>query len=81
MTTFTETLLGVEEPAELAARLDAAFVRQDGSAFKELPNLEFLEAFTDKVPETVKEALELAKQNALERFELSLQDLPPIVRV
>ena len=78
---FTELLAGVEdEPDQVRVRITRALDKQVGSEFKELANLEILEAMRDSAPANVKEAIAQAKKNTIQKFEIRIQDVPLAVR-
>ncbi|MBI2050808.1 MAG: hypothetical protein HYT31_03295 [Parcubacteria group bacterium] len=78
---FTELLAGVEdEPDQVRVRMTRAFDKQAGSEFKELKNLEILEAMRDSAPATVKDAIAQAKKNTIQKFEIRIQNIPEAVR-
>lgn len=78
---FTEVLSEVENSADdMANRLSDVMDAQVGSDFKYLKNLEILEELAEKVPETAKQAIQMAKENTIKKFEVRINTLPPAVR-
>ncbi|MEK7189348.1 MAG: DUF5667 domain-containing protein, partial [Patescibacteria group bacterium] len=78
---FTELLTEVEDdPDQVRLRITRALDKQAGSEFKELANLEIIEAMRDSAPATVKEALAQAKKNTIQKFEVRIQNIPEAVR-
>ena len=78
---FTDMLVEVESSAQnIGSRLASVMDKQEGSDFNELKHLEVLEAIQKRVPETVKDAIDIAKKARVEQFERKLKNLPPVVR-
>lgn len=78
---FTEIVVGVDkQPEKIAERVEKNLAKQRGSSFKPLKDLEFLDAFHDKLPETMQEAVERSKKNTIEIFEEKISQLPLAVR-
>ncbi len=78
---FTDMLVQVESSAQnIGSRLASVMDKQKGSDFNELKHLEVLEAIQKRVPETVKDAIGIAKKARVEQFEKKLKNLPPVVR-
>jgi len=78
---FANVLAEVDDqPEELTARLSSVMDSQAGSDFKQLKNLEVLSAMQEKVPQVAKDAIEQARSNALKKFEVRLNTIPPAVR-
>ena len=78
---LTDVLVGVEDsPENIGVRVTNVMDRQTGSEFKDLKNLEVLKAMQSKAPASVKDAMEVARKNTLEKFEVRIKELPPVVR-
>ncbi|MBI2990386.1 MAG: hypothetical protein HYY51_04370 [Candidatus Magasanikbacteria bacterium] len=81
LNSMTKILVQVEEdPEAIGERLTRAVERQPGSEFRDLKHLEILDAMEKGVPETVKDALEIAKRNTMEQFQVRIKEIPPLVR-
>ena len=78
---LTEVLLEVEDSSEdVSDRITEVLEKETGSEFKELKHLEVLEVIHDRVPDSAKDAIENARRKTLERFEVSIKELPAAVR-
>ncbi len=78
---FTDILLEVdEEPDVLTERVTRIMDTQGGSEFRDLKNLEILEAMADSAPQNVQETIAIAKKNTIEKFETRIKALPEVVR-
>jgi len=81
ITGLTDMLVAVEDsPQNIGVRITNVMDRQSGSEFKDLKNLEVLKTMQSVVPENVKGAIELARKNTMEKFEVRVKELPPVVR-
>lgn len=77
----TEVLVKVEEkPTNISDRIIKAFDNQSGSNFRDLKNLQMLELMEGNMPESAVGAIELAKQQTIENFEVRIKEIPPAVR-
>jgi len=81
LSNLTDILLEVEDTADaVGLRLVDVMESQSGSTFKDLKNLEILEAIRSKVPDSAQGAIDRAKETTLANFEIKIQDLPSGVR-
>jgi len=75
---FQEVMLKLEDrKEEVTEKLDETLEKQEGSKYKNFKNLEILLELEEKVPETAKDAIRKAQENALKRLKGDLEKMSP----
>ena len=72
---IAKTMEQLDAPEKVEKVLTTS-LRQDGSPFRSLRNLEVLKALEGKVPDKAKDAIKLAEENSLKNFVNNLEALP-----
>jgi len=65
-----------ENKEQIAERMNAAMEKQTGSEFKEFKNMEIMERVREHMPEEMKDAIDEVQEQARERFEIKIKELP-----
>ncbi|MFH1423992.1 MAG: Kazal-type serine protease inhibitor domain-containing protein [Candidatus Nealsonbacteria bacterium] len=74
---FGEVMIKLENKEKIQERLEKNLEEVKGSEFKNFKNLEVLKELEEKVPETAKEAIQKAQENALKRLQGDLEKMSP----